>query len=182
MSVLSRRYARAAFAAAEQEVGPTAGGALAADLSAFCAVMAQSEELRAVLTNPAFANARTGVVGKLTEKLALSAHAARLIERMSAAGRIALLGEVVNEVRQLGDQQAGLARAVVRTVIALSESQKGRIAQALEKCLGKRVVLEVSIDPTILGGLVCQVSDLTFDNSLRRQLDTLRGQLVGEMS
>lgn len=180
MSVLSRRYARAAFAAAQQEAGTAAGEALAAELSTFCAAMAQSEELRAVLANPAFAGARGAVVVRLTEKLALSAQSARLIERMSEAGRIALLGEVVNELRVLGDELAGRARAIVRSVVALNDEQKSRVVRALENRVGMPVALEVIVDPTILGGMVCQVGDLTFDNSLRRQLDTLRGRLMGE--
>src|SRR5208283_1103734 len=104
--------------------------------------------------------------------------ATRLIAYMATSGRIDLLDEVADEIRILGDEQTGRLRAVVRTVVALTPTQRARLTAALAKHVGRPVELTETIDPSILGGLVCQVGELTFDNSLARQLDRLRDQLV----
>ena len=179
MNAISRRYARALIAATREDCSPQRLESLVKDLRAFATVAQTHKDLSAVLANPAFQSARAAVVAQVNEKLSLSPLAGRLISLLCASDRIDFVDDIAEQVQIFADQQAGRARAKVRTVVPLNDRQKTRITRALEKRVGGNVDLDVTIDPTILGGLVCAVGDLTFDNSLRNQLERLTDQLVG---
>ena len=91
--------------------------------------------------------------------------------------RMAHLADVVQDLLAFADEKAGRLRALVKSAIALTPDQEKRISGALEKRLGKPVSIESTIDPSLLGGLVCQVGDLTLDNSVKRQLELVRDRL-----
>ena len=48
--------------------------------------------------------------------------------------------------------------------------------------LRREPVLELTVDPTLLGGLVVRVGDNLFDGSVRTRIDTLRKQLIERSS
>jgi F-type H+-transporting ATPase subunit delta len=51
------------------------------------------------------------------------------------------------------------------------------IADRLSKVVGKKVVPHVSIDPTIIGGVVVRMGDTVMDGSVRRKLSKLRTRM-----
>ena len=65
----------------------------------------------------------------------------------------------------------------VRSAVALDEAQQGALRDALSARFGKKIELTVEVDSTLIGGLVCRVGDVTFDASLRRQLEVVKEQL-----
>jgi F-type H+-transporting ATPase subunit delta len=48
----------------------------------------------------------------------------------------------------------------------------------LKKRLGKDVKLNVSVDPSLLGGAIIKAGDLVIDGSLRGKLERLSGVLT----
>lgn len=179
MSAVARRYARAAVEAAQAAGGPSAVQDLSRDFGAFCEAFAQSAELRELLVNPAFKLERAKVLGSVLAKIVTSPSAARLVTVLAEADRIPVLEEVRIEIAELADGIAGRARALVTSAVALTAQQQERVAKALSKRVGREIELSVRVDGEILGGLVCQVGDLTFDSSLRRQLAVMRERLEG---
>ncbi len=179
MSAVARRYARAAVEAAEAQGGTAAVQELARDFAAFCEAFVASSELRELLVNPAFKIERQKVLGGVLAKVVPSVSASRLVTLLAEADRIAVLDEVRVAIAELADRASGRARAIVTSAVALTKAHEERIAKALGTRLGRTVELSVRVDPEILGGLVCQVGDLTFDSSLRRQLAVMRERLEG---
>ena len=177
MTAIARRYARAGVEAAHESGGAAAVEALADGLRHFSAAFLDSEELRELLNNPALEQERSRVLELVLEKLDVSKEVRGLVRLLSGLGRVGILEAVAAEVEEAADELAGRARAHVTSAIALTDSQKQRIAKALEGRLGRKVVVSVHVDSQLLGGLVCQVGDLTLDSSLRRQLEVLREQL-----
>jgi F-type H+-transporting ATPase subunit delta len=66
---------------------------------------------------------------------------------------------------------------MVTTAVQLSEDIIQRIQAALKEVVKKEVVVTVNQDPSIIGGIVAQVGDLTLDGSLRTQLKSLKESL-----
>jgi F-type H+-transporting ATPase subunit delta len=52
-----------------------------------------------------------------------------------------------------------------------------RIADRLSAVTQAHVILDRAVDPELLGGVVAQVGRLTYDGSLRSQLEDLRRSL-----
>ena len=67
--------------------------------------------------------------------------------------------------------------AVVTAAVHLSDDIIERIQAALKEVVQKEVVVTVNQDPSIIGGIIAQVGDLTLDGSLRTQLKSLTESL-----
>lgn len=178
MSAVARRYARAVVDAAIERRGKESVLALATGLKAFRDLLRVSGELHELLLNPALHDEQESVLGEVLKKLQLSEEAGALVRLLADRRRIDLLDDVVMQVEAIADESAGRVRAYVTSPMALTEPQVRRVATALERRLGVRVEVSVEINPELLGGLVCQVGDLTLDSSVRRQLTLLKEQLA----
>lgn len=71
--------------------------------------------------------------------------------------------------------------AFVTTPLPLSEEERAMIADTLSSLVDRRVALEVTEDPSLIAGLKVKIADTVFDNSLRRQLTTIREKLDQEL-
>ena len=60
----------------------------------------------------------------------------------------------------------------------LDEAQRTTLVVQLEKATGKQVRISVSVDPSLLGGVVARVDSTIYDGSLRQQLESFREKLV----
>ena len=176
MSTVGRRYARAAVDVARDK-GGSALDELSRGLGAFLAAYDASSDLREVLANPALKDERVKVLAAIAAKLHLSELATRTIQLLAERDRIIVLRDVAHEVEALADEQIGRLRAKVQSAMPLTESQTARLATALEKRLGRPVVVTVALEPALLGGLHVQVGDVTLDSTLKRQLELWRERL-----
>lgn len=172
-----KRYARAAVEAAMDRGGISAVQEVSKGMTAFQAAYNESAELREILSNPAIKDAREDVLKAILKKVNASLETTNLVLLLAENDRVGCLSDVVQDLISIADERAGRLRGLVRSAIALTAEQEKRIAQALEKRLGKPVFIETAVDPNLLGGLVCQVGDLTFDNSVKRQLEMVRDRL-----
>lgn len=89
-------------------------------------------------------------------------------------GRIGWLRGIQVSAQQLRDQQLGRVRATVKTAMPLDDQQRQSIAQQLGKTLGHEVLLDVQVDPTLLGGIMIRVGDQVYDGSVEGKMSALR--------
>ena len=61
----------------------------------------------------------------------------------------------------------------------MDDDQRRGLGDALARLTGSPVDLQVTIDSTLLGGVVVQVGDLLVDGSARHRLDQLQEHLLG---
>jgi len=96
--------------------------------------------------------------------------------------RLDLLREIAASFRELGDQKAKRVRVTVKTAVALPDDQRERLLAQLRENMRQEPVLELQVDPSLLGGMVVQAGDWLFDSSVRSRLDSLRNQLIERSS
>ncbi|MBN2290120.1 MAG: ATP synthase F1 subunit delta [Candidatus Glassbacteria bacterium] len=70
--------------------------------------------------------------------------------------------------------------AFAATAVKLTEQEHGALADSLGRHLGCSVMLRDSVDPHLLGGLVCRIGDMVYDGSLRGKLVRLGQQILKE--
>jgi F-type H+-transporting ATPase subunit delta len=92
-------------------------------------------------------------------------------------GRLDLLPQIQAEYQALRDKAAGRVRVMVKSAVALGVDQQQAIATKLAKEFHQQPVLNLVVDPEILGGLVIQIGDRVLDSSVRTRLQSLRAQL-----
>ena len=175
---IGRRYAKALLSIG---VATHSFDALGRELDRAAETIASSPELKNALENPVFPlSQRHRVLEDVARRLALSASIKNLLLILLDRGRIASLPDIARAHRELVDEQAGRARAIITSAAPLDPNIEARLRGALEKQTGKTVLLDKKVDPSLIGGVVAQVGDLVFDGSVKHQLEQLRTELLSE--
>jgi F-type H+-transporting ATPase subunit delta len=73
---------------------------------------------------------------------------------------------------------SGLVRAKITAANRLTKARVAEIQQGLEKQTGSEVVLNVEIDPELIGGLQAEMGGKLFDGSVKTQLKRLSDTLA----
>ncbi|MEY2421480.1 MAG: F-type H+-transporting ATPase subunit delta [Acidimicrobiaceae bacterium] len=147
------------------------------ELFRFARALDGSDELREALTDPHIpASRRQQIVEDLLGSRATSVTTA-LVSMVVGIGRGADLSSIIDALVRMSAESHNLAVAEVRTTVELTEEQRQRLAQAIEKATGKRVEVKVIIDPTILGGVVTTIGDTVIDGSVRTRLEQLKNAI-----
>lgn len=93
-------------------------------------------------------------------------------------GRLDILRPIHRAVHQQYERMLGRVRVQVTTATPLDEALAGRVTQSLRSVVEGEPLLERTVDPSILGGIVVRVGDTVYDGSIANQLKTLRQQMV----
>lgn len=96
--------------------------------------------------------------------------------------RLELLKPILLSYRTLLEERTGKVRVLVRSAEPLPDDQKDRLTGELREVLHREPVLEMSVDPNLLGGLVVQVGDWLYDASVKNRLENMRDELVERSS
>jgi F-type H+-transporting ATPase subunit delta len=92
------------------------------------------------------------------------------------------VGHAENAIERLSDvasRRRGQSVARVTTAIALTAEQEQRLTEVLGRIYGRTVGLQVTVDPSVLGGLIVQVGDEVIDGSIAHRLEVAGRRLVG---
>lgn len=170
-NAISRRYARALVQLAAEEGKVEA---FQVELGRVESALSASPELCQVLTNPAYGNeAKRDILKDLAAKLGLSVTVSNFILLLLDRGRILYLSQVVASYGLLADEISGIIRPELVSALPLEESQVDAIRTSLAKSTGKKVELTVSVDPSLIGGVVTKIGDKVYDGSVRTQLSRI---------
>ena len=91
-----------------------------------------------------------------------------------------LFRTVIEEMQKLDDLRRRRFRVKVHSVVPLASDQQQRLADDLRKAFQLEPILDQSIEPDLLGGMIVRVGDWVLDGSVRTQLVNLRKQLMGD--
>jgi F-type H+-transporting ATPase subunit delta len=96
--------------------------------------------------------------------------------------RMDVLRAVARVYNDLLDRRQNRMQVLVRSAVPLADGQRERIVEELRSSFGKEPVLQVSVEPALLGGLVVQVDGWVYDASVRTRLEMIRKQLIENSS
>ncbi len=91
--------------------------------------------------------------------------------------RQTLIPEIATEYASLLDASNGIVHARVTVARETADDERTVIAEKLSKAVGKTVVPHLTVDPSILGGIVVRMGDTVMDGSVVRKLQTLRSKM-----
>ena len=101
-----------------------------------------------------------------------------LLRLLNGKSRLSLVPALADRVKRDSDRLLGRCRVRVVSVRELTSEQSQTLSRQLQERLGLMPVLEHSVDPSLIGGLVIRVGDLQFDSSIRSRLEQLRKNLL----
>lgn len=175
---LPGRYAAALFDLAES------GKALdstAKDLAALQKAIAESADLRALLTAPQISRADAGrAVAALAGAMGLSDLTRRFLGTLAENGRLGALSGIIRQYEAMLAAHKGSAVARVTAAHQLTAGQTAALKEKLKARTGRAMELDVTVDPAILGGLVVRIGSEQIDTSVRTRLERLGQQMKGQ--
>jgi F-type H+-transporting ATPase subunit delta len=175
---IAKRYATALVRVA-QEKGKVEE--VYEELSLLQKQFSENPKLRLVMGSPVVKPSKKKVLFQaLLPKFSLSPMIGNLVNLLIDQERIPLLPILVLLYRDMADELLGRVRVNVTAAASLGASE-AKLKSILEKSLRKQVLLEVKVDPEILGGLVVQVNDRVFDASLKRDLQRIQ-EAIGQQA
>jgi F-type H+-transporting ATPase subunit delta len=170
-NAIARRYAKALVQLGAEE------GAVEkfnSELTAVNAVLADNPALNSIFRSPAYGiEAKRAILRDIIGKLELSGTVANFLQLILDRNRLAFLPQIAESFSAFADDLSGVIRPTLSSGLPLDGSQVGEIKAALEKSTGKKVVLNVEVDPNLIGGVVTKIGGTVYDGSVRTQLNRI---------
>lgn len=173
-NIATRRYAQAIF-----DIGQTKGQAeleqIGKDLDMLKGCIDESRELENLFANPIFSNEeKARVLDSLVKKGGIGQTVKNFCLLLLEKGRLPNLAAIAESYRNMLDHLAGIVKSELITAVELSPSRQEEIKKSLETKSGKKLAMNFSVDPSIIGGLILKIDDRALDGSLRAQINILR--------
>ncbi|MFF5016947.1 F0F1 ATP synthase subunit delta [Streptomyces sp. NPDC001165] len=141
------------------------------ELFRFGRIVSSNTELRAALTDrSASTSAKIELLHRLLGGRAKPA-TERLVTRLVTAPRGRSLESGLESLSKLAAERRDRMVAVVTSAVPLSDGQKQRLGAALAKLYGRRMHLNLDVDPEVVGGIRVQVGDEVINGSLADRLE-----------
>ncbi|NYE94802.1 F-type H+-transporting ATPase subunit delta [Psychromicrobium silvestre] len=170
--------ATVAIAVAENTAGGAGLEKLENDLFSFNQVVESSHQVQRALGEP---QASPEAKAKLALALVPEAGepAQLLISQAVRSPRGVQASKLVERFATLAAQRQQRWIATVTVSRPLSEDQAGRLHAGLNKLYGRELKVNISVDPTLIGGVRVKVGDEVVDATVIARLGELRRQLAG---
>ena len=173
LATIARPYARAAFETAQ------AAGTLAAwsVLLKRAAVAAAQPDFAVLIGNPQVgADALADLLGEIAGGDAGGPGAA-FLTLLARRNRLVALPAIASQFDAMHAAAENRADVEVISAVALSDAQQRAFAQAMQRRLGREVVIHPRVDASLLGGAVIRAGDLVIDGSVKGRLAKLAASL-----
>lgn len=172
ISGVAERYAGSLFDLAAEQ------GAVAeveATLTRFEALLTQSEDLARLVRSPVFsAEEQAKAIAAICDQMGIGGLAGNFLRVVAQNRRLFAVPDMVRSFRQLAAASRGEVAAEVTSAHALTSEQEQELKATLKQIAGKDVAIGLTVDPSLLGGLVVRMGSRQIDTSLRTKLNSLK--------
>ena len=108
----------------------------------------------------------------------MSPELSRFLTLLNKNGRMELAEDILRDFVDMYHRSIGIRRAHLTTVTEPSERLLQRLKALVRQKTGDDVIIDVDVDPSIVGGFVFDIDDYLLDASVKRQLDLIREQFI----
>ena len=177
ISGLAERYAAALFDLADQrhELDPVAG-----DLRELRAMLLDSGDLMRLLRSPVLSRAEQGkAVAALAERAGLSGLTRDFLGVVARNRRLFAMPAMIEAYLRNLAERRGEVTAEVTVAQPLDEARHAALLDQLRRVIGTRVVVDIRVDPRLLGGMIVKIGSRMVDASLNSRLQRMRLAMTG---
>lgn len=129
-------------------------------------------ELEDYLTSPQIDwKLKSEIVENLSK--GLSVYIVNFMKVVLEKERQLILPHVPAEFQRMLDLRAKRSKAVVTTVVPVSENVRTQLQNKLQEIFGGEFILENNLDPDIIGGIKVRMGYTVIDGTIKRQLEEL---------
>ncbi|MFL5812660.1 MAG: ATP synthase F1 subunit delta [Bdellovibrionia bacterium] len=181
MSV-AKAYAKALYEAAAEGKSQAdlarACDEIEAQLTQFVSIMSSSKEAQVAFASPVTTSKdKVGLVQAVTAKVGFSPMVSHFISMLAGKGRLEMMPEVRDVFADVRLNAEGGVTGKLVSAEPMTDADVRSLADAFSRKLGRKVAFRVSTDPSLLAGVRVTVSGVTYDGTLKAQLEQLRDKI-----
>ena len=172
ISAVAQRYAGSLYELAADAKSVTA---TEKDLGRFGALIDGSADLQRLISSPVFSGAdQLAAVTAIASKAKIGGLVANFLKVVASNRRLFAVPAMIAAFREIAAEKRGEITADVVSAHALTLTQEKELAATLKGVAGKDVSLKVSVDASLLGGMVVRLGSKQIDTSLKTKLASLK--------
>ena len=166
---IARPYAEAAFRLAREQSTLDRWSQMLQLLE----IVVQDEQIARAIGDPNVSNRRLQdlVLGVCGEQL--DGAGRNFVQVLVANDRLGVVPAVRALFEDLKREQEGVLEAQITSAFALDDGQQSALVRRLESKYQRKVSVQVSVDPQLIGGVKIVVGDKVLDASVRGKLDAM---------
>jgi F-type H+-transporting ATPase subunit delta len=163
----ARRYAKALFELAQAQ---KAEDTIEAELSQIISAIADPAIEKVLFLPTLPLKARKDIIEQIIASSKLHPTLSSFLRVLADNDRLTMLKDVHGAYQALLEAASGKVRAQIRTAEKLSAKDLRSLVDAFSRRTGKTVIPTVTVDPTLLSGIVVEIEGKVYDASLQAQL------------
>jgi F-type H+-transporting ATPase subunit delta len=177
VSALAERYAAALFDIAEER---RMLDEVASDLRQLRAMLASSVDLMRVVRSPVLSRQEQGrAVAALAVRAEISSLVRDFLAVVAKNRRLFAVPAMIEAYLATLAERRGEVTASVTAAQPLNDQQLEALSEHLRRTVGRRVSVDVRVDPRLIGGLIVKVGSRMVDSSVESKLRRLQLAMKG---
>ena len=168
--IVAERYAKAMI----DVIKGSSVNNIIAELKQISTTIEGSGELQKIFYNPSIAmKFKENILSQLLDRFKPDATVRKFIYLILNKNRIKLLEKIIFALENLSDKITNRARIRVKTAFKLDEKETETLKKRFADITKKDVILDIHIEPELIGGIIAQIESTVFDGSIKNQLRTM---------
>ena len=172
ISAVAERYAGSLYElAADAKAMPQ----VEQDLRDFESLLNSSPDLVRLIRSPVFsAEEQSKAIAAVLDKVGITGLTGNFLRVVAKNRRLFAIPAIIKAFRHIAAEARGETAAEVTSAHALTAEQEAELKGTLKGVAGKDVAIAVTVDPSLLGGLVVKMGSRQIDTSLKTKLSSLK--------
>lgn len=173
LATLARPYAAAVFKRAKE----TQATSQWSQSLAFLSAVMKNENISALVDNPRVNKQRLSALMLDICQGQVNEENENFLKLLIHNNRLSLLPSITRLFEAFKADDEGYVEVEVLSAYALSKEAKQDLTATLEKTLGKKIHMNVTVDKSLIGGVLVRAGDRVIDGSIRGRLQQLAKRL-----
>ena len=145
------------------------------DLGRIEAMILESDDLRRLISSPVFSTEdQLHAISAVAAKAGITGLVGNFLRVVAGNRRLFVLPGMIKAFYLIAAESRGEVAADVTSARELTQAQQTELKATLKSVAGKDVTINVTVDPSILGGLIVKLGSRQIDTSLRTKLSSLK--------
>jgi F-type H+-transporting ATPase subunit delta len=172
ISGVAERYAGSLFELAAQS---NAVAEVERNLGRFEELLNGSDDLDRLIKSPVFsAEDQLKAISAIVDKAKIGGLVGNFLRVVAKNRRLFAVPGMIRAFRRIAAEQRGEIAAEVTSAHALTPAQETELKATLKSVANKDVSIAVTVDPSLLGGLIVKMGSRQIDTSLKTKLNSLK--------
>lgn len=149
-----------------------------ADMESYRNALRTSRDLSVVMSSPVIPSSRKKAVVDALFRKGFEPITSQFFDLVIKKGREKDLAAIADAFVREDKKIKGIRDGKLVSASPLTDDIRKEIHLRAEKLAGARVLLEVKVDPSLIGGFILSIGDLQLDESVKSKLNKLNHALV----